>query len=83
MYKTDNQKDLLYSTRDYIENLIITCKIKEYEYIYIYMYQNHFEVHLKLTQYCKSMILQLKKNKQKTLFFLPLSLRPLFHVSVL
>ena len=38
MYKTDNQKDLLYSTRDYIENLIITCKIKEYEHIYIYIY---------------------------------------------
>ena len=37
MYKTDNQKDRLYSTRNYIENLIITCKIKEYEKK-IYMY---------------------------------------------
>ena len=64
MYKTDNQKDLLYSTRNYIENLIITCKIKEYEKVYIY--QNHFEVHLKLTQYCKSMILQLKKQTKNT-----------------
>ena len=36
----------------------------------IYIYQNHFEVHLKLTQYCKSMILQLKKtNKKHCSFF--------------
>ena len=27
---------------------------------YIYAYMNHFAVHLKLTQYCKSMIIQLK-----------------------
>ena len=41
-----------------------------YIYIYIYIYLNHFAVHLKLTQYCKSTIVQLKffskKNKIQT-----------------
>ena len=27
-------------------------------YVYMYIYQNHFAVHLKLTQFCKSTILQ-------------------------
>ena len=30
---------------------------------YIYIYLNHFAVHLKLTQYCKSTIFQLKKKE--------------------
>ena len=37
---------------------------KEYIYIYIYIYVcvcvNHFAVHLKLTQHCKSTIVQYK-----------------------
>ena len=33
---------------------------KEYIYIYVYAKQNHFAVHLKLIQYCKSNILQYK-----------------------
>ena len=38
----------------------------EKEYIYIYIELNHYAVHLKLTLYCKSTILQLKNKKQKT-----------------
>ena len=34
-----------------------------YLYVYlIYVYMNHFAVHLKLTQHCKSTIIQLKKK---------------------
>ena len=36
--------------------------------IHIYKKQNHFAVHVKLTQYCKSTILQLKK-KRTLLYF--------------
>ena len=51
-----NNKDLLYSTRDYIQYLIITYmgKGSEKEQMYMYGELNHFAVHLKLTQYCKS-----------------------------
>ena len=34
-----------------------------YMYIYIYIYISHFAVYVKLTQHCKSTILQLKNNK--------------------
>ena len=34
-----------------------------YIYIYIYTHMNHFDVHLKLTQHCKSTIHQFKKLK--------------------
>ena len=30
----------------------------------VYIYLNHFAVHLKLIQYCKSTIQQLKKNSE-------------------
>ena len=30
-------------------------------YVYIYIYPNHFAIHLKLTQYCKSTTLQFFK----------------------
>ena len=33
----------------------------EKEWIYVYVELNHFAIHLKLTQYCKSTILQYKK----------------------
>ena len=38
---------------------------KEYIYIHIHIHVklNHFAIHQKLTQHCKSTILQLKKNK--------------------
>ena len=39
--------------------------------IYFFIYMNHFAVHLKLTQYCKSIIVQLKKNKISLPFFYP------------
>ena len=53
-----NNKDLLYSTRSYIQYLVITCNEKNLKkIIYIYIYLNHFAVYLKLTQYCKSTIL--------------------------
>ena len=40
-------------------------KESEKEWIYIYMHDNHFAVHLKLTQYCKSTILQGKIEIKK------------------
>ena len=60
-------KVLLYSTGDHIQYPVINHNGKEYEkeyYIYIYMcvYLNHFVVHQKLTQHCKSTILQFKKT---------------------
>ena len=36
-----------------------------YTYIYILKKPNHFAVHLKLIQHCKSTILQLKKKKPR------------------
>ena len=64
----------LYSTRNYTQYFVITYKEKESEkeYIYVYIYilymyikLNHFTIHLKLTQHCKSTILQFKKLKKK------------------
>ena len=31
---------------------------EKYIYIYIYVYLDHFAIHLKLTQHCKSTVLQ-------------------------
>ena len=36
-----------------------------YTHTHTYMKLNHFAVHLKLTQHCKSTILQLKKRGNK------------------
>ena len=55
-------KDLLYSTGNYIQYLIITYNGKVSEKEYIYMYLNHFAVHLK---HCTSTILQLKIKLKK------------------
>ena len=52
MYKINN-KDLLYSTGNYILYLVIAYNGKEYEKEYIYIY--HFAVHLK---HCESPICQ-------------------------
>ena len=35
--------------------------LKKDIYIYLYVLQNHFAVHQKLKQHCKSILLQLKK----------------------
>ena len=59
-----NNKDLLYSTGNYTQHLVMTYNGKEYEKecvcvcvcIYIWI----TDVFLKLTQYCKSTIIQLK-----------------------
>ena len=66
MYKIDNNKDLLNSTGNYIQYLIITYngKESEKEYIYIYIYMNLFAVRLKLTQHCKLTILQFLNGKK-------------------
>ena len=63
-----NNKDLLYSTGNYIHYLVINYngkELKKYRYIHIYVELNHFSVHLKLTQYCKSNILQFKERKKQ------------------
>ena len=36
--------------------------LKIYIYIYIYILLNHFAVYLKLTQYCVSVVFQLKRK---------------------
>ena len=61
MYKIDKQG---FSTGNSIQYLAITYNEKESEKeytcmnIYIYIYLDHFVIHLKLTQYCKSTIVQ-------------------------
>ena len=55
-------KDLMYSTGNYIQYLVITYNGKEsgkeYLYLYIYMKLNHFAVYQKLMQHCKSTVFQ-------------------------
>ena len=58
-------RDLLYSIGNYIQYLVIIYagKESEKEYIYfMYIYLNLFVVHLKLTQLCKSTMLQFKRK---------------------
>ena len=52
-----DNKDLLYSTGNYFQYLVIIYngKESEKEYICIYVYLNHFAVYVK---HCKSTILQ-------------------------
>ena len=71
-----NNKDLLYSTGNYIQWLAITYNgkesEKEYTYIHVYAYtylnMNLFVVHLKLT-HCKSTILWGRKRLNKKIYF--------------
>ena len=56
--KQINNKVLLYSTGNYIQYLIITYNGKKSKKEYTYITENHFDVHPKLTQQCKSTILQ-------------------------
>ena len=62
--KQTSQKYLLYSTGNYIQYFVISYKGKESEreQIYVCITESLF-LHLKLTQHCKSTILQLKKEK--------------------
>ena len=51
----------VHSTGNYIQYLAITMMEKNLkENMYAYVSLNHFAVHLKLMQYCKSTVLQLK-----------------------
>ena len=43
------------------KNTHMCVYIYVYVYMCIYMYMNHFAVHHKLTQYCKSTVLQFEK----------------------
>ena len=63
-------KDLLYSTRNYTQYLVMAHKGKEYENIYTYTYiyvcvciTESLYVHQKAAQHCKSTILQFLKLK--------------------
>ena len=64
----NNNVLLMHSTKKYIQYPVINHNGKVYAYIYIYT--SHFAVHQKLTQYCKSTILEwnffLKKYSQKS-----------------
>ena len=67
--KQVNKKDLLYSTGNYIHHLVINYngkELKKYRYIRIHVELNHFSEHVKLTQYCKSNILQFKERKKES-----------------
>ena len=58
LYKRNNWKDLLYIKRNSIKySIIIYMKKKLKKRVDVCMYNNHFSVHLKLTQHCKSAIL--------------------------
>ena len=53
-----NNKVPLYSTENYIHYDVINHNGKEYEEEYTYVKLNHFAIQQKLTQHCKSTILQ-------------------------
>ena len=58
-----NNKDLLYSTGNYTQYLVIPVMEKNIKYIHVCVYvykSNHFAIHLKLAQHCKLTIHQLK-----------------------
>ena len=63
MRDTDQQKVLLYITGSYTQYLVTNYNGIEYDKGYIYvsfisLYVNHFVVHQKLTQQCKSALLK-------------------------
>ena len=59
-------KELLYSTGNYTQYFVITCKKKESEKEYIHMHTYthiyHFAVYLKIIQHCTLTILQFQKK---------------------
>ena len=76
LYIKQINKILLYSTGNYTQYFVITYKGRESKKIVMYVELNHFAVHLKLTQHCKSTILQLK-NKIKQGFLSSITSRVL------
>ena len=70
-----NTKDLLYSTGNYTQYLVIPIMEKNIKYmrVCVYVYKsNHFAIHLKLAQHCKLTIYKLKmwlKNNIIHFFF--------------
>ena len=56
--KQVSNKDLLYSTGNYIQSPVINHNGKKYEKDYIYVGLSHFAVQQKLIQHCQSNILQ-------------------------
>ena len=60
VYKIDNQQGPTVYHRE-LYSVFYKGGESENEYIYVYVYLNHFVVHLKVIQHCKSTILQLKK----------------------
>ena len=56
----------MHSTGNSIQYSVMTYMGKESkkEWIYVYVYLNHFAVHLKLMEYCKSTIFLKRKNKE-------------------
>ena len=74
IYKTDSQHGPTYSTGNHPQYFVTIYKGKEYEnnththththtHTYMYIHLNHFAVHMKLTQHCKSvMLLQVKRR---------------------
>ena len=59
----NNSKDI-YSTRNYIQYLIITYDGKENEYVHTHI-PDHFAVHLKLTQQINSTSIKNSNNSSK------------------
>ena len=59
------KKDLPYSRENSTQYSVINCMRKESENegIHVYVQLSHFVIHLKLTQHCKSLILQENKTK--------------------
>ena len=71
VYRMDNQQG---PTVEHREVYSILCNdlhgkriLKKKKRIHIYVELIHFAVHLKLTQHCKSTILQLKKKRKCTI----------------
>ena len=56
--KSISNKDLPYCSREYIQYSVIAYMGKRMD-VYVYIWLIYFSVHLKLTQLCKSPILQL------------------------
>ena len=66
MYKINN-KYLLYSTENYTRYFIVLLRVKNLKKnIWIYVKWNHFAVHLRLTQHCKSVYFKMRKDSSKS-----------------
>ena len=52
-YKIETSKELLYSTGNYTQYLVITYTGKKSKKEYTYMSLNHFAIYLKLTEHFK------------------------------